>query len=117
MTVPKRMVLVLGATGRQGGATARHLLNNGWPVRVLVRDPNKPAAQSLRLAGAEVVQGDFEDRASLEAAIQGVYGVFSVQASIDEVRQGNTIADVAKMAAVQHFIYRSVQSAEDLARV
>src|SRR5258708_8565351 len=117
MTVSQKMVLVLGATGRQGGATARHLLGKGWPVRILVRDPNKHGAQALRQAGAEVVRGDFEDRASLEAAMQGIYGVFSVQASVDEVRQGKTIADSAKTAAVQHFIYSSVQSAEDLAHV
>jgi uncharacterized protein YbjT (DUF2867 family) len=117
MTSLNKAVLVLGATGRQGGATARHLLTKGWPVRALVRDPNKPAAQSLHQAGAEVIKGDYDDRASLEAGMQGVYGVFSVQASVDEVRQGKQIADVARAASTQHFIYSSVQSAEDLARV
>src|SRR5437660_392502 len=111
-----KIILVTGATGRQGGATARHLLTNGWRVRALTRDPNKPAAQTLQLAGAEVIQGDYDDRASLEAAMQGVYGVFSVQASVDEVRQGKQIADVARAASVQHFVYSSVQSAADLAR-
>src|ERR1700674_5210556 len=99
MTTTKGTILVLGATGRQGGATARHLLNKGWAVRVLVRDPDKLAAQSLRLSGAEVIKGDFENRSSLDAAMQGVYGIFSVQASPDEVRQGKTIADAAKSAA------------------
>jgi uncharacterized protein YbjT (DUF2867 family) len=113
----KKTVLVLGATGRQGGATARHLLSKGWRVRAFARDRNKPAAQALHQAGAEVVQGDYDDRASLEAAMQGVYGVFSVQASVDEVRQGQTIADVARTASIQHLVYSSVQSAEDLARV
>jgi uncharacterized protein YbjT (DUF2867 family) len=117
MTDLKKSVLVLGATGRQGGATARHLLAKGWNVQILVRDPNKRAAQSLKQAGAEVVQGDYDDRASLETATQGVYGVFSVQASVDEVRQGKAIADVAKAASVQHFIYTSVQSADALARI
>ncbi len=116
MARPKT-VLVLGATGRQGGATARHLLAKGWPVRVPVRDPNKPAAQALRQADAEVTQGDFDDIASLEAAMDGAYGVFNVQASIDEVRQGKAVADAAKRVAVQHFIYSSVQSADALARV
>jgi uncharacterized protein YbjT (DUF2867 family) len=110
-------ILVTGATGRQGGATARHLLTGGWRVRALARDPDKPAAQALHQAGADVVQGDYGDRASLEAAMRGVYGVFSVQASVDEVRQGIQIADVAKAASIQHFVYTSVQSAEDLARV
>src|SRR5262249_1933359 len=117
MTAVKKSVLVLGATGRQGGATARHLLSKGWRVRAFARDPNKPAAQALQQAGAEVIQGDYDDRASLEVAMQGVYGVFSVQASVDEVRQGKTIADVARAASVQHFVYTSVQRAQDLARV
>src|SRR5262245_12060015 len=115
-TIDKTM-LVTGATGRQGGATARHLLTKGWRVRAFTRDPSKPAAQALQQAGAEVVGGDYDEQASLVPAMQGVYGVFSVQASVDEVRQGKTIADVARAASVQRFVYSSVQSAEDLARV
>lgn len=117
MAALKKTVLVLGATGRQGGATARHLLNKGWQVRALTRDPRQPAAQALQAAGAEILQGDYDDPASLENAMLGVYGVFSVQASADEVRQGKRIADVAQAADVQHFVYTSVQSADDLARV
>src|SRR6266511_4102839 len=117
MTAMKKTVLVLGATGRQGGATARHLLIRGWRVRAFTRDPDKPAAQALHQAGALVVQGDYDDPASLAAAMQGVYGVFSVQASVDEVRQGKQIADVARAASIQHLVYSSVQSAQELARV
>ncbi len=119
MAALKKSVLVLGATGRQGGATARHLLTKGWRVKALTRDPNKPAAQALHQAGAEVVQGDNEDRASLKAAMQGVYGVFSIQAAPadDEARQGKNVADAASAAGIQHFVHTSVQSAEDLARV
>ncbi len=119
MTDLNKTVFVLGATGRQGGATARHLLTKGWRVRAFTRDPNQPAAQALRQAGTEVVQGDNEDRASLEAAMQGVYGVFSVLAAPpdDEVRQGKNIADIASAAGIRHFVFSSVQSADDLARV
>ena len=76
----QQTILVTGATGNQGGAIARHLLERGkFKVRVLVRDQNKPAAQALKQAGAELVTGDFDDRASLDVALEGVYGVFSVQ--------------------------------------
>jgi uncharacterized protein YbjT (DUF2867 family) len=62
------------------GAIARHLLQRGkFKVRTLVRDQNKPAAQVLKQAGAELVTGDFDDRASLDRALEGVYGIFSVQ--------------------------------------
>ena len=114
-----QIILVTGATGQQGGATARHLLANGWRVRALTRDPNKPAAQALAQMGAEVVQGDNEDSASLEAALKGVYGVFSVQNNwlpnvglAGEVRQGKLIAEAAKAARVRHFVYTSVGGAE-----
>ncbi|MBD2308972.1 NmrA/HSCARG family protein [Chroococcidiopsis sp. FACHB-1243] len=110
-------ILVTGATGNQGGAVAHHLLQRGnFKVRALVRDPNKPAAQALKQAGAELVQGDLSDRASLDRALQGARGVFSVQTFQDgldaEIREGKAIADAAKVAAIQHFVYSSVGSAE-----
>ncbi len=113
----ERLILVTGATGNQGGAVAHHLLLRGnFRVRAFVRDPNKPAAQALQQAGAELVEGDLNDRASLDRALQGVAGVFSVQSFNDglsaEVRQGKTVADAAKAAGVQHFVYSSVGSAE-----
>jgi uncharacterized protein YbjT (DUF2867 family) len=74
-----RTIVVTGATGQQGGATARHLLAEGWRVRALTRDVTKPAARALAAAGAEIVQADNEDRSSLERAMQDAYGVFSVQ--------------------------------------
>ena len=72
-------VLVIGATGRQGSAVARHLLKTGFGVRALVRDPQKPRARALAEAGIELVQGDLDDHASLERALYGTHGVFSMQ--------------------------------------
>lgn len=74
-----RVIVVTGATGRQGGATARALLSRGWTVHALVRDPNKPEALALEEAGAVLVRGNLDDVASLDAALRGAYGVFSVQ--------------------------------------
>lgn len=55
-TTLKQFILVTGATGNQGGAVARHLLQHGnFTVCAFVRDPNKPAAQALKQAGAELV--------------------------------------------------------------
>jgi uncharacterized protein YbjT (DUF2867 family) len=114
-----KIIVVFGATGQQGGATARHLLKSGWRVRAVTRDPNKPAAQALAEAGAEVVTADMEDRAALDAVIQGAYGVFSVQnfwlpeVGVEgEIRQGTNVADAAKAANVQHFVFTSVGGAE-----
>ena len=115
MTDSKQLILVFGATGQQGGSVAAALLKAGWPVRALVRDPAAPKAVALRQAGAQLVQGDFSDPASLRAAMRGVYGVFSVQPSSpggtvsddDEVRFGSAIADVAVDSGVRHLVYSS----------
>ena len=112
------LIVVTGATGQQGGAVARHLLADGWRVRALTRDPGKPAAQALTEAGAELFAADNDDRASLDAAFQGAYGVYSVQnfwlpnvGAEGEVRQGKAVADAAKAAGVKHLVYSSVGAA------
>ena len=112
----ERLILVSGATGQQGGAVARSLLKRGFSVRALTRDPEKPEAQALAEGGAELARGDLEDRSSLEGALEGVYGVFSVQNFYEggyegEVRQGKTLADAAKAAGARHVVYSSVGSA------
>jgi uncharacterized protein YbjT (DUF2867 family) len=118
MATSNQIILVTGATGNQGGAVARHLLTRGvFAVRALVRDKNKPAAQALQQAGAELVEGDFDDRTSLDLSLQGVSGVFSLQTFFKdgleaEIRQGKALADAAKAANVRHFVYSSVGSAE-----
>ena len=62
----ERVVLVVGATGKQGGTGARSLLDRGFRVRALTREPQKPEAQALADQGAEVVQGEMEDRSAME---------------------------------------------------
>ncbi|MCI0711341.1 MAG: NmrA/HSCARG family protein [Chloroflexi bacterium] len=117
MTHSDNIIFVTGATGQQGGAVARHLLADGWRVRAFVRNPEKLAAQALAKAGGEIFQGDNDDRASLDAAMQGVYGVFSIQSFFEggtagETRQGKNVANAASVAGVQHFVYSSVGGAE-----
>jgi len=114
-----KTILVIGITGQQGGAVAQHLRKEGWQVRGLSRDLSKPAVKALQDSGVEVVQGNMEDRASLDTAMMGVYGVFSVQnfwlpdvGHDGEIRQGKLVADAAKAAGVQHFVYSSVGGAD-----
>ena len=112
----ERLILVTGSTGKQGGAVARSLLDRGFQVRALTRNPQKPEAQTLTDQGAEVLQGDVEDRSAMERALEGAYGTFSVQNFWEtgydrEVQQGKTVADAAKAAGVEHFVYSSVGSA------
>jgi uncharacterized protein YbjT (DUF2867 family) len=65
----------------------------------------------------EVVPGDLDDPASLEPAVRGAYGVYSVQdywsvGARREVQQGKALADAAGKAGVEHFVYSSVGGAE-----
>lgn len=113
----QRLILVTGATGKQGGAVVCHLLGRGFRVRALTRDPQKRRARTLVQSGVEVVQGDLDDRASIDRALRGVYGVFSVQdfwhtGFSREVSQGTMLADAAKDAGVEHLVYSSVSSAD-----
>ncbi len=115
--IRNKTILVIGATGNQGGAVARSLRARGWKVRALVRDPAKPAAQRLAKDNIELVQGDLFTAASLENALIGVYGVFSIQTPAEhgpagEIIQGRLLADAARTAHIQHFIYSSVGGAE-----
>jgi uncharacterized protein YbjT (DUF2867 family) len=112
-----RTILVTGATGRQGGAVIRHLLPKGWRVRALTRDTGSAAAKALAREGVEVMRGDLEEPHSLEPAVRGVYGVYSVQdfwsvGAGREVQQGKNLADAAKSGGVEHFVYSSVGGAE-----
>jgi uncharacterized protein YbjT (DUF2867 family) len=113
-----KIIAVTGATGQQGGAVARKLLAEGWQVRALTRDINKPAAQELKALGAEIVAGDMDNRAELDAAFKGAYGVFSVQnywlpnvQYEGEIKQGKNVADAAKAAGVKHLVFSSVGAA------
>jgi uncharacterized protein YbjT (DUF2867 family) len=68
------MFLVTGITGKVGGATAKHLLAHGKQVRGLVRDQEKAANWSNQ--GVELVDGEWNDVATIERALKGVEGAF-----------------------------------------
>lgn len=112
-----RVIVVTGATGQQGGAALRHLQGKGWTLRALTRDPAKPAAQRLPAPDTEVVAANPDDRASLDRALAGAYGLFGVltpreEGPAGEERQGKTLADAAQAAGVQHVVYSSVGGAD-----
>src|SRR5229473_8332055 len=112
MPTADKTVLITGATGRQGGSVLRNMRTKGWKLRALTRYSDGAGAEALTSQGIEVVKGDLEDPPSLEQAARGVYGVYSVQdfwavGAKREVQQGKNLADAAKKAGVQHFVYSS----------
>jgi len=109
----KGLILVTGITGQQGGAVAEELLKRGYPLRGLTREMNKPEAQALASRGIEMVQGDFSDPASIQAAVAGAYGIFlNTPNGTDEVNQGKTVIDTARVAGITHIVYSTYTSAD-----
>ncbi|WP_067668208.1 NmrA family NAD(P)-binding protein [Nocardia miyunensis] len=120
MSTVSAPVLVSGATGQQGGATARALLDAGVRVRALVRDPHTARAEAAAALGAELVTGDLRDRDSIIRAAEGARAVFSVQmpefttAGPDfdsEIAQGVNLIEGARAAGVSQFVHTSVSGA------
>ncbi len=114
---PARLILVTGVTGRQGGAVARALLERGYQVRGLSRNPQSERAHTMAALGVDMVKGDFEDTASVDEAMKDTYGVFLVTNYWEhrydaEVRQGKNVVDAARRAKVSHFVFSSVAHAD-----
>lgn len=110
-------ILVVGATGRVGGAAVRHLAEAGFGVRALVRDPGK--ATYLRAPGVEVVPGDVTRPETLAPALEGCAGVFSaLSAPTDhaakevEYRGNVNLLSAARESGVRRFVYSSALLAD-----
>jgi uncharacterized protein YbjT (DUF2867 family) len=116
-----KMNLVVGATGLLGSEICSQLAAEGRPVRALVRATSDPAkVEALRGYGAEIVEGNVCDPASLEAACQGVHTVIATVSAMpfcyepgeNDVRTVDTegvinLVDAAQAAGVEHFVYTS----------
>jgi uncharacterized protein YbjT (DUF2867 family) len=113
MAQADKLILVTGATGTQGGATVLSLLETGFRVRALVRNPDAENARAMAVRGVELAKGDWNDQASLVASMAGAYGAFSVQrpdtdGSDSERRHGFALIKAAREAGIQHFVHTSV---------
>ncbi|WP_280269043.1 NmrA family NAD(P)-binding protein [Nocardia wallacei] len=113
------LILVTGATGQQGGATARHLISAGHRIRALVRDPESTAAQRLAASGAELAVGDFDTPDSIAAAVAGVRAVFAVPPAPFgprgwdddlEAERGTRLVELSRRAGVDHFVFTGIGS-------
>ncbi len=126
-----KVIAVLGATGQQGGGLVRAILEDpkgGFAVRAITRDPGKDAARELASRGAETVQADIDDVASLERALAGAHGLYAVTnfwehffrdpatSAAREKAQAKNIADAARRAGVQHVIWSTLEDTRSLMR-
>src|SRR3712207_6800752 len=111
-------ILVVGATGRVGGAAVELLLEAGFEVRALVRSPEKGVR--LRSLGAETPVGDATIPETLGPAVRGCSGIFSALgagpgrgAPEDVEYRGNlNLLSVARSAGPGRFVYSSVHLAD-----
>jgi uncharacterized protein YbjT (DUF2867 family) len=113
-----KVIAVVGATGAQGSGLVRAIAadpSGGFAARAITRDPASDGAKALAALGAEVVQADLEDPASVEAAFAGAYGAFCVTffwvdfSPETELRHAHTMAAAAKSAGVQHVVWSTLE--------
>lgn len=117
----KRIIVVFGATGAQGGSVARALISDGtFAVRAVTRDPNKSASQELKKLGAELFKGDLDHIETLKPALTGAYGAFVVTnywehgSKEKEVAQGKALADLSKDTDLQYVVFSGLENVKRL---
>jgi len=113
------MILIVGASGRLGGAVAKRLLEQGKAVRLMTRNPSNLI--HLKQQGAEVVSGDLRNPASLQIACQGVEQVLAAAHALIGKGENNPqtvdyagnrqLIDAARAAGVRHFVFMSILGA------
>src|SRR5712675_3140487 len=107
----KLVVVVTGATGNQGGAVVKNLLERGHEVLAVTRSTDSAKAKQLAKAGVTLVQASLEDTAALTKALEGATSLFAMTTPFEggtqaETRQGISAADAAKAAGV-HLVFNS----------
>ena len=114
----KKIIVVFGATGAQGGSVARAILNDAnseFAVRAVTRDPNSDKAKALASLGAEVVVGDIDDIESIKRALAGAYGAYFVTffwahlSPEKEMAEAKNMAEAAKAAGLTHAIWSTLE--------
>jgi uncharacterized protein YbjT (DUF2867 family) len=114
----KKVIVVVGATGQQGGGLARAILNDPdgeFAARVLTRDVNSAKAREFAKAGAEVVAANVDDLNSLKKAFEGAHGAYCVTFFWDhfspekENAQARDMAEAAKAAGLKHVIWSTLE--------
>ncbi|NBP85720.1 MAG: NAD-dependent epimerase/dehydratase family protein, partial [Mycobacteriaceae bacterium] len=110
----KLRCLVTGATGYIGGRLVPRLLDSGFAVRALARNPEKLANVPWR-DRIEVARGDLSDPVSLEAAFEDVDVVYYLVHSMglardfaaEERRAAQNVVGAARRAGVRRIVYLS----------
>jgi len=121
----QRLVVVIGATGAQGGSVISTLLKDpSYKLRAVTRNPTSEAAQKLSTQGVEIVSANLDDKFSLIAAFRGANIIFAVTnfwetfatqgpvaAESNDFTQGKNLADAAaSTSTLEHYIWSAIPS-------
>ena len=118
----KKIITVFGATGAQGGGLIRAILadkNSEFTVRAVTRDTNSDKAKELAGLGAELVQADVDDPASVNKALEGAYGAYFVTffwahfSAEKEIAEARMFAEAARKAGLQHAIWSTLEDTRE----
>jgi uncharacterized protein YbjT (DUF2867 family) len=113
-----RIIAVVGATGAQGGGLVRAILAdaaNGFRARAITRKANGDKAAELRKLGADVVEADLDNEASVAKAFEGAYGAYCVTnfwehfTPAKEVSQARNMAQAAETAKLEHVVWSTLE--------
>jgi uncharacterized protein YbjT (DUF2867 family) len=111
MTQQASPVLVTGATGNTGRAVVHALTRRGAPVRAMVR---AQADRSRLPDGVAVIVADFDDAASIAAALKGAERAYLVTPSSERAEaQQRRFADLAAQAGIHHLVVLSQLAADE----
>ncbi|KAF5970912.1 hypothetical protein FCOIX_10135 [Fusarium coicis] len=123
MTQDKKTVVVIGATGLQGGSVVRTLANSQdrYNIRGLTRNISSPKAEALKELGIEMRQADVDDAESLRQAFQGANVIFAMtdfwqhMSAAKEEEQGKRIMDIAAdLPHLEQIIWASLPDAKTI---
>jgi uncharacterized protein YbjT (DUF2867 family) len=114
----KKIIVVFGATGAQGGGLARAILRDPqgeFAARAVTRHPDSEKARELVRMGAEVVAADIDDPESMKKAFAGAYGAYCVTffwahfSPEKEMAEAGAMAAGAKAAGLKHVIWSTLE--------
>ena len=107
---PPRTVATVNSTGRQAASFARVASAVGWHVKAHITESSHLVAQELAgLENVSIVKGSLEDKSFISSFFSGIKLAFVNTLSWgDEVAIGKSLADAAKKAGVQYYIYSSM---------
>ncbi|KAI9795788.1 MAG: hypothetical protein M1833_006809 [Piccolia ochrophora] len=108
--MPGKVIVTVNSTGRQAASLVRVASAVGYNVRAQVRSLEGLVAQELEaLPNVEIIEGSLEDPKLLKNLFTGAQLAF-VNTTFygDEVAIGRSLANAAKRAGIQHYVYSSM---------